>query len=52
MRTIELNKNKITLTDEIEKIAEGKVKKIGTGAMLLVPKKYIDKEAYILIKKS
>lgn len=51
MRTIEIEKQKIVLRDEIEKVMEGQVKKIGTGGMVLIPKKYLDREVYILIKK-
>jgi len=51
MRTIEIKKQKMILKDEIENIIEGKIRKIGTGAMIIIPKKYLDKEAYVLIKK-
>jgi len=51
MREIKIEKQKMLLSDDIEKILEGEVKKIGTGGMVLVPKKYINKEVYILIRK-
>lgn len=51
MRTIELNKGKIILRDEIEEIVEGEVKKIGNGGMILSAKKYIGKKVYVLIRK-
>jgi len=51
MREIRIEKQKMLLSDDIEKILEGEVKKIGTGGMVLVPKKYINKEVYILIRK-
>ena len=51
MKKITLNKNKLHLEDEIEGIVEGKIKPIGNGAMILVPKKYIGKRVYVLIAK-
>ena len=51
MRKIKVDKQKLVLNDEIEKILEDQVKKIGTGGMVLVPKRYIGKKAYVLIKK-
>ena len=51
MKKITLTKNKIILEDEIEEIAEGVVKKIGNGAMILSSKKHIGKKVYILIRK-
>jgi putative transposon-encoded protein len=50
MRTIELKKGKIILRDEIEVIAEGEVKKIGNGGMILSEKKHIGKKVYVLIR--
>jgi len=37
--------------DEIEEIAEGEVKKIGNGGMILSSKKYIGRKVYVLIMK-
>jgi putative transposon-encoded protein len=51
MRTIKIENKKMTFRDEIENIIESKVKKIGTGAMVLIPKKYINQEVYVLVKK-
>ena len=51
MKTIKIEKQKMTLQDNIDVILEGQVKKIGTGGMVLIPKKFIDKKVYILIKK-
>jgi len=51
MRTIKIEKQKLMLQDEIETMLEGEVKKIGTGGMVLIPKRYVGQEVYILIKK-
>lgn len=51
MKKITLTKKKIMFEDEIEEIAEGKIKRIGNGGMILSSKKHVGKEAYILIKK-
>lgn len=51
MREIKLTKNKILLEDEISEIYEEKVKPIGNGAMIMSSKKFIGKNAYVLIKK-
>ena len=51
MKKITLNKDKLKLEDKIDIIIEGKIKPIGNGGMILAPKRYIGKEAYILIKK-
>ena len=51
MRKIEIKKGKIILQDEVEEIAEGEVKKIGNGGMILSSKKYIGRKVYILIRK-
>lgn len=51
MREIELGKGRVVLRDEIEQILEREVKEIGSGAMVLVPKKWLGKEAYVLVKK-
>jgi len=51
MRTITLEKKSVTFHDEIEEIAEGEVKKIGNGGMILSSKKYIGRKVYVLIRK-
>lgn len=51
MRTITIEKGKIHLRDEIEEIAEGEIKKIGNGGMILSSKKYIGRKVYVLIRK-
>lgn len=51
MRKINLTSKQITLKDDVEEIAEGKVQKIGNGAMILSEKKYIGKNVYIIIRK-
>lgn len=52
MRKIKLTNKQIILTDEIEGVAEGEVKKIGNGAMILSSKKYIGKKVYVITRKS
>lgn len=52
MKKITINKTKFKLEDEIDTIIEGKIKPIGHGGLILAPKKYIGKEAYVLIKKN
>ena len=51
MKKITLNQNKLHLEDEIVEVLERDVKPIGSGAMVLVPKKYIGKRVYVLIAK-
>lgn len=52
MKKITITKNKLLLEDEIEEIAEGEVKKIGNGGMIMSSKKYVGKKVYVLIRKS
>ena len=51
-RKITIKQGNFNLNDEIEEVVEGKVKPIGSGAMILSSKKYIGKKVYILIRKS
>ncbi len=51
MKKITLTNKKVLIDDDILEIAEGQVKKIGNGAMILSSKKYIGKKVYILIRK-
>ena len=51
-RIIEINKGKLRLTDDqIEGFLERIVNKIGTSAKVDVPKKYLNKRAYVIIVK-
>ncbi|MEA3514345.1 MAG: DUF2080 family transposase-associated protein [Nanoarchaeota archaeon] len=52
MRKIKITNKQIILKDDIEEIAEGQVKKIGNGAMILSSKKHLGKNVYILIRKN
>jgi putative transposon-encoded protein len=52
MRKITLKGEKIQIQDEIEEIAEGVVKKIGNGAMVMSSKRHIGKKVYILTRKA
>jgi putative transposon-encoded protein len=51
MRTITLRHGTFHLRDEIEEVAEGEVKRIGNGGMILSEKKYIGRKVYVLIRK-
>lgn len=51
MRTITIDNGKFNLSDEIEEVLEGEVKKIGNGGMILSFKKYIGRKVYVLIRK-
>ena len=50
-RKIRITNNKLKFEDEIEEIAEGVVKQIGNGGMILSSKKYIGKKVYVLVRK-
>jgi len=52
MKKITLTNKKILLDEDIEEIAEGIVKKIGNGGMILSSKKHIGKKVYILVRKN
>jgi putative transposon-encoded protein len=51
MKKITITKNKLHLEDEIEEIAEGEVRKIGNGGMIMSSKKHIGKKVYVLVRK-
>jgi putative transposon-encoded protein len=51
MRKLNLENGNFHLDDEIEAVVEGKVKKLGNGAMILSTKKYIGRKVYVLIRK-
>lgn len=51
MKKITIVDKKIFLEDEIEEIFEAKVKKIGTGGMILANKKYLNRDVYVLVRK-
>jgi putative transposon-encoded protein len=50
-RRIEVIKDNITLTDEVEVVYEKTVTRFGTSAKVDAPKKYIGKRAYVVILK-
>lgn len=52
VRTLSIDEKKFTLSDEIEKVLEGEVKKIGNGGMVLANKRYIGKKTYLIIRKN
>jgi len=52
MRTLKIENQKLEIRDEVEEILEGSVKEIGSGAMVLVPKRYRGKKVYIVVKKN
>ena len=52
MRIIKLNKGKLALKDdEIEGFLERIVTKIGTSAKADVPRRYLNRKAYVIISK-
>lgn len=51
MRTIEIIKKKIKLTDEVEVLYEKEVTPFGNSAKVDAQKKYIGKRAYVIILK-
>jgi putative transposon-encoded protein len=51
MRKINLLNKKFKLEDNIEAVIEGKIKKLGNGAMVIASKKYLNRNVYILIRK-
>ena len=51
MRKISIENGKFHLQDDIEEVAEGVVKKIGNGGMIMSSKKFIGKKVYVLIRK-
>lgn len=51
MRSLIAKNGKLELKDEIETIFQKKVTKFGNGAKIDCVKKYIGKEAYVIIRK-
>jgi len=51
MRKIEIVKDKLVLTDEVEVVYEKRVTPFGTSAKVSVPKKHIGKRTYVIILK-
>jgi putative transposon-encoded protein len=51
MKKITITKNKLKFEDEIEEIAEGEVRKIGNGGMIMSSKKHVGKKVYVLVRK-
>ena len=49
MRKIEIVKDKIILTDDVEIVYEKRVTPFGNSAKVDDPKKYIGKRAYVVI---
>ena len=53
VRKVELNKNRLTLTEnQVEGFLERVVTPIGTSAKADVPKRYLGKRVYVLILKN
>ena len=46
-----MENGKFHLQDDIEEVAEGEVKRIGNGGMIMSSKKFIGKKVYVLIRK-
>ncbi len=51
MRRIEIIKDRITLTDEVEAVYEKKVTPFGNSGKVDAPKKYIGKRVYVIVLK-
>ena len=51
MRTLKIKNNVLELKDEVETIFQKEVNKFGNGAKIDCLKKYIGKEAYVIIRK-
>ena len=51
VRKIDITKERIILRDEVETIYEKRTTPFGNSAKLDVPKKYIDRRAYVIILK-
>ena len=51
MRKIEVIKDNIVLTDEVEIVYEKRVTPFGNSAKVDAPKKYIGRRAYVIILK-
>ena len=51
MIKININKGNLEIKDKIIGFFRKKINKYGNGAKVDVPKKYLGKEAYIIIKK-
>jgi putative transposon-encoded protein len=51
MRKIEIKRDKITLTDDVEVVYEKQVTPFGNSAKIDSQKKYIGKRAYVIILK-
>lgn len=51
MRKISIQDKEFHLKDDIEEIAEGVVKKIGNGGMIMSSKKYVGRKVYVLVRK-
>jgi len=50
MRRIELDRTKLTITDEITVLFEKTVTKFGSGAKIDCPKEFIGRRVYVLIR--
>ncbi|MHC1566816.1 MAG: DUF2080 family transposase-associated protein [Candidatus Syntropharchaeia archaeon] len=51
MRRIEIVKDRLVLTDEVEVVYEKRVTPFGTSAKVSVPKRHIGHRAYVVILK-
>jgi putative transposon-encoded protein len=50
-RKLVLSKEKLVLTEEIEGFIRKEIKEFGTGAMVVCPKEFIGRTAYIVVCK-
>lgn len=52
MRTLNIEKQKLELRDEVETIFQKKVTAFGNGAKIDCPKKYFGREVYVIVRKN
>ncbi len=51
MRRVEIVKDRLVLTDEVEVVYDKRVTPFGTSAKISVPKKHIGTRAYVVVLK-
>lgn len=51
VKKINLEKGKLSITDDVELVFEKIVTKFGTGAKADIPRKYLGKKVYVLVQK-
>jgi putative transposon-encoded protein len=49
---ISILSKRLRIEEEIEAVIEGLVKPLGNGAMVIASKNYIEKKAYVIVRKN